>query len=363
MRCILHIGTEKTGTTSLQHWLYENRSQLSAAGVFLSQHLSQPNNRVLPLYFQACPDHWTKERGLNDRLRRREFLEPSLAAFRNEVRHAGADHHTFLITSEHLHSRLDAQPTVDELHHLLESLFSSITVVTYVRNQADAVLSSYSTALRGGGETRSLAEAASAIGPEDHPFDHLQSAERWSSAFGRSALQFRIYDHCVDSPTGVIGDFAEHVLQLAALPMEPRSLNKSLSPDRAAAYRQINARFPRWPKESPSGQVNRRLRRMLSDMPVKAERVLTMANAPQFLGRFEERNQLFFDKYGDGTNYFAPDRWVSRSPSSAAGFDDEFDPDALISSLLQQIELEPPAPVQAAKRSRFTRLKFWRKTT
>ena len=35
MKCILHIGTEKTGTTLLQNWLYDNKEKLSQVGIYL----------------------------------------------------------------------------------------------------------------------------------------------------------------------------------------------------------------------------------------------------------------------------------------------------------------------------------------
>ena len=44
MKCILHIGTEKTGTTILQDWLYDNKVELSKVGVYLSDNLGKTNN-------------------------------------------------------------------------------------------------------------------------------------------------------------------------------------------------------------------------------------------------------------------------------------------------------------------------------
>ena len=44
MHCYLHIGVEKTGTTSIQKFLYLNRALLNQNGYQLTDSLSKPNN-------------------------------------------------------------------------------------------------------------------------------------------------------------------------------------------------------------------------------------------------------------------------------------------------------------------------------
>ena len=51
MKLILHIGMEKTGTTSLQQWLFQNKILLSNNGFGISEILGEGNNRKLPSYF------------------------------------------------------------------------------------------------------------------------------------------------------------------------------------------------------------------------------------------------------------------------------------------------------------------------
>jgi hypothetical protein len=43
MDLYLHIGTEKTGTTSIQHFLYENIEKLKEKKIYLSQSINFPN--------------------------------------------------------------------------------------------------------------------------------------------------------------------------------------------------------------------------------------------------------------------------------------------------------------------------------
>ena len=53
MRGILHIGTEKTGSTLLQKWLYSNQKKLSNQGIYLSNILGIPNNIYFPINFNG----------------------------------------------------------------------------------------------------------------------------------------------------------------------------------------------------------------------------------------------------------------------------------------------------------------------
>ena len=65
MKCILHIGTEKTGTTLLQEWLYHNITSLSKCGIYLSEIIGKPNNQLVPAYFSNRLYSWAKSKGIS----------------------------------------------------------------------------------------------------------------------------------------------------------------------------------------------------------------------------------------------------------------------------------------------------------
>ena len=63
MNLALHIGTEKTGTTLLQEWLYHNLDALGSQGYFLSTKIGKPCNRDIVAYFRSAPDDfWNQPR-------------------------------------------------------------------------------------------------------------------------------------------------------------------------------------------------------------------------------------------------------------------------------------------------------------
>ncbi|AXT69661.1 hypothetical protein [Vibrio sp. dhg] len=51
MKLFLHIGTEKTGTTSIQESLYLNKVELISRGFYFVQSVGIKNNRDLPQVF------------------------------------------------------------------------------------------------------------------------------------------------------------------------------------------------------------------------------------------------------------------------------------------------------------------------
>lgn len=64
MKCILHIGTAKTGTTLLQNWIYDNKVEFSKSGIYISENLGKTNNRLIPAYFSSQLDDWAKRNSI-----------------------------------------------------------------------------------------------------------------------------------------------------------------------------------------------------------------------------------------------------------------------------------------------------------
>jgi ubiquinone/menaquinone biosynthesis C-methylase UbiE len=106
MKLVLHIGTEKTGTTLLQDWLYANKAALSEQGVFLSAVMGQTNNRKIVSYFQTSLDDFTRRNKIHSQAEKAAYFEGFEAEVWAEIKAGAAEHHTMVITSEHFHSRL-----------------------------------------------------------------------------------------------------------------------------------------------------------------------------------------------------------------------------------------------------------------
>jgi hypothetical protein len=200
MKLTLHIGTEKTGTTSLQVWLAENRSALRERGVVYPTSLGQFAHRDLAIYAMNAdnPDDGFRQRNLSSPDAHRAFRASLRDDFAREYdANAGASH--WLISSEHLHSRLPTVESVERVRQFFADRFEAIEILVHLRPQIDVAVSLASTAARVGLRIgpRWFSERA----PTDPYFNYDDLVRRWEDVFGDGAvtlIPFKRRPHLAD---------------------------------------------------------------------------------------------------------------------------------------------------------------------
>ena len=184
MDLILHIGTEKTGTTALQHSLAGQRQQLLAGNVGYFDSLGHAgNHRRLSVYARdpSRPDDAVRTLGLAIPGAHAEYRRQTERLLDEEL----TEHHqveTWIASGEHMHSRLTTQAEVDCLADLLLSRFSSVTVVAVLRPQVELALSQCSTASRAGWPV--APDLLDRVTPAQAYYNYWTLWQRWSQAFG-----------------------------------------------------------------------------------------------------------------------------------------------------------------------------------
>ena len=221
MRLILHIGTEKTATTTIQHFLYQSRAALAEKGIVLSDVLGSPNNRKLPAYYQSDIrlDEFFRKRQIRTIQQKEAFFDGFEDEFRGEVAALAKTADCMVITSEHLRSALQDPGDIQKLHGLLAPLFSEIRVVCYFREQSAMVKSLYSTGIKSG-VTKTFDEVLLECTPQEHRYNYHASFSKWAAVFGMDNMQARLFqkdqlfqgDICADflqivDPQLTVGDF------------------------------------------------------------------------------------------------------------------------------------------------------------
>ena len=191
-RLLLHIGTEKTGTTAWQSWLASQRVSLDQLGFAVPQTLGPTNHRKLPT---SCfnldrVDDFVIRSGLGQitPLQRHAAYLSWQQEFTAEIQKR--PHHTWIVSSEHLSSRLTCASELDRLYSFLKPLFSEIVVHLVIRDPLQTAISAWSTLVRCGGYT--LEE----LPLPDHPLlvnrcHHRIIVERWMRVFS----QFRVHTY------------------------------------------------------------------------------------------------------------------------------------------------------------------------
>jgi hypothetical protein len=207
MNLIVHIGTEKTGTTTIQQVLFKNRKALQAEGIHFLQCAGKKNNRALPAYCVNNPR--------DDFFRRHRLRTPEArAAFRHGLRvklHAelgalGEEVHTVIMSSEQLSSRLLSVKEVRRFYALVAPQFSNIKILCWLREQCDMATSSYSTLLRSGG-TQSFADHIKNCTPDELKYDYRALLDRWACVFGSDCLDVRVFSKRAFVDGDLICDF------------------------------------------------------------------------------------------------------------------------------------------------------------
>ncbi|MGV0878372.1 hypothetical protein V6767_14625 [Martelella sp. FLE1502] len=310
MRCILHIGTEKTGTTVLQNWLYLNREALSRSGVYLSLRLGNTNNLYISEYFQSNIDAWAREVGISTLAEKDRFFSGFERALDEEFRLAAEKHDVFLITSEFLHSRLTEREDIRRLAAFLARHCTAVTVICYFREQSSMATSLYSTALLRDC-TLSLADYLTQnVKPSRYYYNFEAIADNWSAVFGRSSCDFRIYRRDGFVGNDIRRDFLsalERPIDADALDYRATAENQALMALQAEAMLAINRAVPFY--ENGTRKVNERnlqLKQRLLAVNALHQGLLGYEGAGEISERFEISNAAFFGKYFDNEAGFSP---------------------------------------------------------
>lgn len=309
MKCVLHIGTEKTGTTLLQDWLYANEALLNQQRIYLPQTLGKSNNRLLASYFEPGIDDWAKTHHLTTIEQKAAYFSDFEEKFRAEVQQASESHEVFLISSEHFHSRIRWAEDIENLRRLLDGAFDEITVVCYVRDQADMAISLYSTAVRG--ETaQSLPDFLNAEAvPENYYFNIKAIADNWSSVFGRDRCIFRIYDRQRFPDQDIRRDFINVLpisIDLSGFDFTVENGNESLGPLSAIACKKVNEFVPYWdPVKGGVSELNLKLKAEIEASASLQAGSLESTQKETIRRAFESSNEAFFRDYLQSENQFA----------------------------------------------------------
>ncbi|MEO8927082.1 MAG: hypothetical protein ABI306_07945 [Caulobacteraceae bacterium] len=238
--CILHIGVEKTGSTSVQATLSKNRQKLRAHGVLYPEALGEKNHvKAYAFASESGVDELKSPWGLDNPAAIARFRNQLTAQLTQEVRAARPK--VFCVSNEHCSSRLLARSEIERLADLLGGLADTVKVVVYLRRQGDALRSAYSTYIKTGGT-----DHFDLPGPEEikRKYDYEAILGRWAAVFGEGAMDVRLFDRETLKDGDVVADF------VAGLGINPREfilekeMNKSLGSLGLEFLRIFNARVP-----------------------------------------------------------------------------------------------------------------------
>lgn len=153
MQFIVHIGAEKTGSSSIQQFMHMNKFTLAELGFLYLHNPGRVDYRGISAFCmnQGHADLYLRREGVKTSSQRAEFDKNFLSDFHRQMGAATGHIHTVIISSEHLNVKLHSLDEIERLKQLLSKYSSRVKIVCYIRDQTSKVCSQYSTRIKNWG--------------------------------------------------------------------------------------------------------------------------------------------------------------------------------------------------------------------
>jgi hypothetical protein len=292
-RIFLHIGVEKTGTTTLQVTTALNRRLLKQHGYFFSTTLegSVCNHIGLALCAAkpAAAADLRQYAGLTGDEAYGAFLQSYPQQIARELLGSGC--HTAILSNEHCSSRLDTVAEIAKVHQIIAPIARECRAIVYLRRQDELVASHYSNSVRSGATHEFYF-------PQEMPWlDYLKLLEMWAKVFGKENLDIRIFEPQQLKDGDLLADFFSTVgfTRYDEL-FRPEDQNRSLDIYTLEFLRRFNTHLPIY----TNGDASRDRRAIDEALTAIATREClrpSAASATAFLNQFTGSNTEVARRY------------------------------------------------------------------
>lgn len=201
-KVVIHIGTHKTATTSIQNVFWNNQEALARHGlVYPRTSEKESGHHGLVFYWSSIPDRYKIPQG-------------SMAGLKQIIEeYAGQDATVFLSSEEFSRVGVNSENHFIELRELLRD-FDEIEVICVLRTQWQFLQSAYMEVSKNRNPQRPPAMVNPAI--EDGLFhglwvDYNPLLTRLEEAFEPHEITLLDFDTCRRSEDGIIGYFLRHL--------------------------------------------------------------------------------------------------------------------------------------------------------
>lgn len=289
MKLILHIGTEKTGTTSIQRFLIFNRELLNSNSILIPKTISHAdgNHRWAPVfaYDDDFEDEFTKQFLTKRPQERKELSNQKLIEFKKEISMSNAN--ICIISSEHLSSRLTKIENIKKLKELFSSLFDDISIILYIRQPIEAAISLLSTLIKCGNVPKGLNLNHFSI-----YLNNLKIIKNWETVFNDN-LNIKLFNRNEFIEGDLIKDFCwESKIDLTSRFKIPDKLNETLNLDQMRYLKYLNQHIPFFIND----KVNKKRRNLTQFISKRFK------SSNYFLPTLEEY-ELFKEHFAEDNNY------------------------------------------------------------
>jgi len=309
MKAIVHIGAPKTGSSTIQEFLFLNTEALAARGFRFQRNVPGRGSQYeYPLAALA-----TMGRLLPGREEQTRYSSTDLATHQGTgaavlaefaASRAGWSEPVALFSSEHIYPWIIAPEEIAALDLMFAAHFDEVRYILYIRSQDDMIVSEYSEALKRGSNLR----LNGLIDQRRTTLIWEPRVRTWEKAVGRARFDLRLFDPTFLADRDLLCDFALACgFTLDGLVTPPRA-NESLSAAAAECLRMMNDRIPQLlhdgtPNPLHWGVVWNLTNMMPADAPSLALTAEQYARVQGIVGPSNER--LRADFFPDRTTLFS----------------------------------------------------------
>lgn len=192
MTAYVHIGTEKTGTTSIQEFLMSNREIFLKKDILYSYAIGNNGSQwdfTFLAYSGIKRDLYCLSRKIDTMCKFLQHKNRIISDLKVEIQKTKCKN--ILISSEHLSSRLQDTKEIREVLNILYSLgFKNIKIIIYLREQSSEVVSAFSTAIKSGSDISSI---------QRNPDKYIRGKYnllllKWIEVFGKENIIVKLFD-------------------------------------------------------------------------------------------------------------------------------------------------------------------------
>ncbi|TMV09054.1 hypothetical protein FGK63_08010 [Ruegeria sediminis] len=336
----LHIGCEKTGSTSLQEFLCDNAEALERQG------FHYPRDGKLP-YVEGS-GHFPVAGALLPEASVREFVSKE----KDQLRGLALDQlvedlrvrpDNVILSCEHFSSRVRRSDELSMLKDLMLGTGKDVRIVCYIRDPISLARAAYSTGIRV--ERRSPLDIRE-INPEIFYFNALEILRLWADVFGKNNLIVKEYNTELLANGDICEDFCQSIgIDTQGFAASSRK-NASLASNHLEILRRVNTHLPTPGESLEEWRSTRPLRTALANHAPKlsAENQLH-EDLSWVLSSFETAHreiERFFLPQGLSSKWFdsAPDASAETKETELSKPDLEFsDSELLDAAVLWMINL------------------------
>ncbi len=323
MTIFLHIGSPKTGTTSIQRFFAANHALLRNKGFLYPKFAGPENHTKLAAYAHQQDFHHIELRlGISSEESRRAYRKSFAQLFHQRL---AAVKENIIFSGEHCAAILNTEEEIGRLHDLLAGLKHKIKIIFYARQQADFLVSQYSTNIVNGRTSPLVYPTQTNL---ERNFDYYGLLRRWEAVFGREAIIARVFDRSQLAGGDVVQDICEVIgLDWAALSgaTRPPRLNESLDHETIEFLRHFNAYAP--PVIDRALNPDRgNFAGLVQQISGKEKIGIPQEIAQRLRKEMLERNSLLRERYLDGVKAdpFTWDEASTPRPVKELSLDDAF---------------------------------------